>query len=151
MASVSSELKRMNTDCAVLGHSGVSDSLQPFGLQPTRLFCPWGFSSRSVGVGCHLPPPGESSLPRDPTHISWVSSIAGRFFTQGAIRKAWISKVYILLIVKSHDTYKYPQSSIGRKKQSHTLTGWGSEESRMRGPKRNHKISKAKSHSFGVG
>ena len=94
-ASVSSELKRMKTDCAVLGRSGVSDSLQPFGLQPTRLFCPWDFSSRSVGVGCHLPPPGESSLPRDPTHISWVSSIAGRFFTQGAIRKARVSKVYI--------------------------------------------------------
>ena len=104
MASVSSELKGTNTDCAVLSRTGVSDSLQPFGLQPTRLFCPWGFSSRSVGGGCHFPPPGESSLPRDPIRISCVSCTAGRFFTHGATRKARISKVYILLIVKSHNT-----------------------------------------------
>ena len=29
------------------------DSLRPYGLQPTRLFCPWDFAGNSTGVGCH--------------------------------------------------------------------------------------------------
>ena len=33
--------------------SVVSDSLQPHGLQPTRLLCPWDFPGKSTGVGCH--------------------------------------------------------------------------------------------------
>ena len=34
-------------------HSVVSDSLQPHGLQPTRLLRPWDFPGKSTGVGCH--------------------------------------------------------------------------------------------------
>ena len=26
---------------------------RPHGLQPTRLLCPWDFSGKSTGVGCH--------------------------------------------------------------------------------------------------
>ena len=29
------------------------DSLQPHGLQPTRLLCPWDFPGKSTGVECH--------------------------------------------------------------------------------------------------
>ena len=29
------------------------DSLQPHGLQPTRLLRPWDFPGKSTGVGCH--------------------------------------------------------------------------------------------------
>ena len=32
----------------------VSDSLQPHGLQPFRLLCPWGFLGKNAGVGCHF-------------------------------------------------------------------------------------------------
>ena len=32
----------------------MSDSLGPHGLQPTRLLCPWDFSGKSTGVGCHF-------------------------------------------------------------------------------------------------
>ena len=35
-------------------HSVVSDSLQPHGLQPTRLLCPWDFPGSSPGVDCHF-------------------------------------------------------------------------------------------------
>ena len=31
----------------------VSDSLRPSGLKPTRHLCPWTFSSKNTGVGCH--------------------------------------------------------------------------------------------------
>ena len=35
-------------------HSVVSDSLQPHGLQPTRLLCPWDFPDKNTGVGFHF-------------------------------------------------------------------------------------------------
>ena len=31
-----------------------SDSLQPHGLYPSRLLCPWDFPSKNTGVGCHF-------------------------------------------------------------------------------------------------
>ena len=34
-----------------LSHSAMSDSLQPHGLQPTRLLHPWDFPGKSTGVG----------------------------------------------------------------------------------------------------
>ena len=32
----------------------VSDSLQPHGLQPIRLLCPWNFAGKNTWVGCHF-------------------------------------------------------------------------------------------------
>ena len=37
----------------VLGYSVVSDSLQPHGLWPARLLCPWNFPGKTTGVGSH--------------------------------------------------------------------------------------------------
>ena len=34
--------------------SVVSDSSRPHGLQPTRLLCPWDFTGKSTGGGCHF-------------------------------------------------------------------------------------------------
>ena len=65
--------------------SVVSTSLWPYGLQPTRLLCPWASPGRNTIVGCHAlpcPPPG------DQTHVSCVSSIASRFFTHWATWEA---------------------------------------------------------------
>ena len=53
----------------------VSDSLQPHGLQPANLLCPWDSSSKNTGVGCHLlllrgnlPNPGIKPMsPTSPT------------------------------------------------------------------------------------
>ena len=33
--------------------SVMSDSLQTYGLKPTRLPCPWASPGKSTGVGCH--------------------------------------------------------------------------------------------------
>ena len=33
--------------------SVVPYSLQPYGLQPTRLLCPWNFPVKNTGVGSH--------------------------------------------------------------------------------------------------
>ena len=40
--------------CVSCVTSVVSDPLQPHGLQPTRLFCPWAFPGKNTGVGCHF-------------------------------------------------------------------------------------------------
>ena len=37
-----------------LSCSVVSSSLQPHGLQPTRLFCPWDSPGKNTGVGSHF-------------------------------------------------------------------------------------------------
>ena len=36
----------------------VSDSLWPHGLRFARLLCPWNFSDKNIGVGCHFLPQG---------------------------------------------------------------------------------------------
>ena len=36
-----------------LSLSVMSDSLQPHGLQPTRLLCPWNSPGQNTGAGCH--------------------------------------------------------------------------------------------------
>ena len=59
------QLNNNNKDAAlqVLGNeneresvsrSVMSDSLQPHGLQPARLLCPWDFPGKNTGVGCHF-------------------------------------------------------------------------------------------------
>ena len=34
--------------------SVVSESLQPHGLLPARLLCPWDFPGKNTEVGCHF-------------------------------------------------------------------------------------------------
>ena len=57
------------------------DSLRPYGLQPTRLLCPWDSPGKNTGVGAI--PFSRSSWLRD-----WiqVSHITGGFFTVWATR-----------------------------------------------------------------
>ena len=38
----------------VLSCSVMSSSLQPYGLQPPRLLCPWNSPSKNPGAGCHF-------------------------------------------------------------------------------------------------
>ena len=37
-----------------LHHSVTTDSLQPHGLSPARLLCPWDFPGKNTGVGCYF-------------------------------------------------------------------------------------------------
>ena len=43
-----------NFSLLLLSRKVVSDSLQPHGLQPTKLFSPWDFPGKNTGVGCHF-------------------------------------------------------------------------------------------------
>ena len=44
--------------CAVLSRSVVSNSLQSYGLSPSRLLCPGDSLGKNTGVGCHALPQG---------------------------------------------------------------------------------------------
>ena len=52
----------------------------------SRLLYPWDFPGNNTGVGCFSFSRG-SSQPRDQTHGSCVSCVAGRFFTTEPRRK----------------------------------------------------------------
>ena len=60
-----------------ISHSIMSNSLQPHGLWPARLSCPWTFQAR-IMEWVDIPFSRASSQPRNRT---WVSCTAGRFFT----------------------------------------------------------------------
>ena len=66
--------------------SVVSNSLQPHGLQPTRLPHPWDFPGKSTGVGCHcllhsqqqgifIPPWVDGLLPHSHLEVSKFPSL----------------------------------------------------------------------------
>ena len=69
---------------SLFGHSVLSDSSQPHGLQPTRLLCPWDSPGKNTGVGCHflfqeeeIPPghlPGPGIEPTSPVLAGGVFS-----------------------------------------------------------------------------
>ena len=43
-----------NNESESVSDSVVTNSLQPHGLGPTRLFCPWDFPGKNTGLGCHF-------------------------------------------------------------------------------------------------
>ena len=62
----------------VLSHSIVSDFLQPHGLKPARLPCPWNIPGKNTGMDCYFFPSGDLLKPG----IKPISpALAGRFFT----------------------------------------------------------------------
>ena len=38
--------------CCSVAHSG--PTLRPYGLQASRLLCPWNFPGKNMGAGCHF-------------------------------------------------------------------------------------------------
>ena len=64
-----------------------SDSLQFHGLQPIRLFCPWGFLGKSTGVDCIFLLQGIFPTQGLKLHLLQVCHIAGRFFTAEPLGK----------------------------------------------------------------
>ena len=74
--------------------SVVSDSLRPHGLEPARLLCPWNFSGRNTGVGCHFLLQGIFSA-RDRIHVSCISrQILYQWATGKASLMSWCTPVF---------------------------------------------------------
>lgn len=75
-----------------VSRSVISNSLGPCRPWPTRLLCPWNSPSKNIEVDCHFLLQG-SSRSRNQT---WVSHIAGRFFTVWATREAATFEVELI-------------------------------------------------------
>ena len=77
---LSRTVKSVRFHFLVFCRSVVSNSLRLYGLQPTRLLCPWNFLGKNSGSGCHfvlqgiLPNPGIK-----PTSLA-SPGLAGGFF-----------------------------------------------------------------------
>jgi len=63
--------------------SVMSDYLQPHGLYPTRLFCPWNFPGKNTGN----PAPGDLPDPGIETASLGSPALAGGFFTTPPLGK----------------------------------------------------------------
>ena len=76
----------------------VTDSLQPHGLKPSRLLCPWDFLGKNIGVGCHFLlqesnffPTGIKHLPNPGIKLA-SPALAGGFFTSSTTWETLISE-----------------------------------------------------------
>ena len=58
----------------------MSNSLQPSGVQPTRLHCPWNFSGKNNWPGLPFPPPGDLAYPGIEPTSPVSSALAGESF-----------------------------------------------------------------------
>ena len=93
--------------------SAVSNSLQPYGLQPARLLCPRDFPGENTGVSCHAFPlqrifPTQGLNP----HLIMSLILAGRFLTTSA---SWEAFHYGVLL-RVH-------GEIGNQSQKLSVTG----------------------------
>ena len=61
--SISFADQSSSTVTVFVSHSVVSCSLQPHGLQPARLLCPWGFFRQEYCSGMPCPPQGDLPNP----------------------------------------------------------------------------------------
>ena len=79
----------MNVRCACLVTIVMSNSLQPYGLQPARLPYPWNSPGKNTGVGCHVLLQGiflaRGSRPR---RLLTPPALVCEFFTTSASWKA---------------------------------------------------------------
>ena len=66
----------------------MSDSFQPYGLQPARLLCPWDFPGKITRVGCQFPSPGDLPDPGNEPVFLMSPVLAGRFFSTSATWEA---------------------------------------------------------------
>ena len=74
--------------CVCVSHSVMSNCLQPHGLYPDRLLCPWGFSWQEYWSGLPLPPQGDLPDPGIEPMSFMSPALAGRFFTTSATWEA---------------------------------------------------------------
>ena len=72
---VKSRKNSESVSCSVMSYS-----LQPHGLLPTRLLCPWNFQGKNTGMGCHFLLQGVFLTQGSNQSLASPTS-AGKFFT----------------------------------------------------------------------
>ena len=92
-----------------VNRSVMSDSLQPYGLQPAWLLCPWNFPGKNTGVDSY-PFSKASSQPSDWTRVSYT---AGKFFTVWNHSKIkWLKATIHLLMSRQRSKLARPPGKV---------------------------------------
>ena len=73
------------TLCAVPSHSVMFDFLQRYGLQPSRLLCPWGFSKQKYCSELPCTSPGDLLYPGIKPTSLMSFALAEGFFTTSTL------------------------------------------------------------------
>ena len=68
------------TQVCMYSSSAMSNSSWPYGLQPSRLLCPWNFPGKNTGVGCHFLLQGNLWNPGIEPKSLVSTALAGGFF-----------------------------------------------------------------------
>ena len=76
----------------------VSDSLWPYGLEPTRLLCSWNSPGKNIGMGCHALLQGIFLMQGSNPCLLWFLH-SGRFFTIEPLTTYMLSESHILFII----------------------------------------------------
>ena len=113
--------KRVCVSCSI-----VSDSLQPHGLHPARLPCPWDSPGKNTGVGCHallqgiFPSQGSNSfscflhwqvgsLPVAPSGKP-IMKVVQLEIEEQTVLSTWLPKIYLLCLNGCLCVHNYPVS-----------------------------------------
>ena len=88
----------MPVSVCVCAHLVTPNSLQPHGLQPVQLLCPWNFRGKNTGVGRHSLLLGQEDPGIEPASLVSLA-LARRFFTTSttllpALHLAWYKVNY---------------------------------------------------------
>ena len=70
--------------CACWVASNKSNTMQPYGLRPTRLLCPWDSPGKSTGVSCEVLLQGIFLTQGSNRSLFMSPALAGRLFTTSA-------------------------------------------------------------------
>ena len=104
----------------------MSDSLQPRGLQPARLLCPWDSQGKDTGVGCHVLLqrifPTEGS---NPSFLQWGRVLYPMIATWEAQAKVWMTVNNNNVINIGSSTLRNELSKV---KMVNKRRGWGVRE-----------------------
>ena len=101
-------------------HFIMSESLQPYELQPTRLHCPWDFPNKNIGMGCHVFLQGIFLIEGSNLHLlhcrwilyHWVTREELKVYENSFIGKSlgnWLSHLWLGLVLYHSES---PSSSI---------------------------------------
>ena len=92
--------------------SVMSDSLQPHGLQPTRLLCPWDFPGKSTGVSCqprqHIKKQRHYFTNKGPSSQGYVSSSSHVWMWELDYKESWVQKNWCFWTVVLEKTLESP-------------------------------------------
>ena len=97
------------------------NSLQPYGLYPTKLLCPWDYPGKNTGVGCHALLQGIFLTQGLNLRLLYFPALAGRFFITSTTWEALILYMLLLLLL-SHFSHVQlcATPSLGFSRQEHS-------------------------------